>query len=515
MLFYNKPKLKSTAEHHIAQGELQKALPLLQKILEREPEDTDILCLTGELLIKMGPLDGGLELLRKAASIFASQGELQKSVTLYRKVLRLDGANAEVAAELADLLHSHGQDEEAISTLLRSAKAAEADAPRAIFLLEKVLRQSPDNLPAISSLGFLYTRQKLYTRALDHLLKAGRRHFEQGDYALSFLHLETALGFAPGNRDASFLMLDSLIRLGSFEDAIGLLDRISTESDDDGECREKLQTYRIQILFETRQDKELHDLLKNGRKGVGNSPERLVVLAEKALGKGRTGLAADLLGLLDCGDYSTLGKKALYLLQQAAQQNPSSITALEKIIDIRTFTGDLTGLSSVYPRLYRLYLDGGDLARAHALLGQWMSLDESNEWIRKEARRLELLLVQAKGEREGIMGGQIEEIGLPDLIQMFESARKTGTLRIRLADLVGSLAFQDGRIVHASYRDQSGPLALIPLLRLTGGHFRFEPGLPDPTPHSIHGTNTQIVLDALRIIDEERAQGKDEELPFA
>jgi CheY-like chemotaxis protein len=96
--------------------------------------------------------------------------------------------------------------------------------------------------------------------------------------------------------------------------------------------------------------------------------------------------------------------------------------------------------------------------------------------------------------------GSIHGLSLVDLLQMFHYARRS------LAIVVDSWApghvfLEDGRIIHAIYRGQSGEPALRAILAMPAGSLRTMV-LPEGTPHSITRDFGTLILDSLRTLDE-------------
>lgn len=99
--------------------------------------------------------------------------------------------------------------------------------------------------------------------------------------------------------------------------------------------------------------------------------------------------------------------------------------------------------------------------------------------------------------------GSIHGLSLIDLLQMFHFARRS------LAIVVdgwepGHVYLQDGRIIHAVYRELVGVPALRAILAMPAGSLRTMV-LPPVTPHSITGDFDALLLDALRELDESNA----------
>ncbi len=105
------------------------------------------------------------------------------------------------------------------------------------------------------------------------------------------------------------------------------------------------------------------------------------------------------------------------------------------------------------------------------------------------ARRVQALLeerVQDKGEDEptseevGGVGGQLSQLPLADLLQLFHVSQKTGIVDLRRgrnpeSAESGRVLLRGGEIVHAAVRSITGEKALYRLLAWDRGEFRFAP----------------------------------------
>jgi hypothetical protein len=103
------------------------------------------------------------------------------------------------------------------------------------------------------------------------------------------------------------------------------------------------------------------------------------------------------------------------------------------------------------------------------------------------------------------MSGSIEEIPLPDLLQLLYTSKKNGVLVIRTDDDVGRIYFRKGQIYHCSINDleELAPLkGLFRLLTWQTGFFDLEP--PDETkfPNELDISVPELLMEGLRQIDE-------------
>jgi hypothetical protein len=103
------------------------------------------------------------------------------------------------------------------------------------------------------------------------------------------------------------------------------------------------------------------------------------------------------------------------------------------------------------------------------------------------------------------MSGSIDEIPLPDLLQLLGSSKKTGSLIIRSDDDVGKIDLRKGIVVFSSINDLSvvPPLkSVFRILTWTHGSFDLAPLDDRPIPGEINATVQELLMEGLRQIDE-------------
>jgi pSer/pThr/pTyr-binding forkhead associated (FHA) protein len=101
--------------------------------------------------------------------------------------------------------------------------------------------------------------------------------------------------------------------------------------------------------------------------------------------------------------------------------------------------------------------------------------------------------------------GSIGEIVPADLLQLFTTTRKTGTLVLRSRDVIGRIHFLHGQLRHVAMDDAETVNALkvlYRLLRWNDGTFEFEPADGTPVPQTIKESTEQILLEAMQQLDE-------------
>jgi pSer/pThr/pTyr-binding forkhead associated (FHA) protein len=103
------------------------------------------------------------------------------------------------------------------------------------------------------------------------------------------------------------------------------------------------------------------------------------------------------------------------------------------------------------------------------------------------------------------MSGSISEIPLPDLLQLFGSSKKTGTLVLRTETDLGKLFLVDGEIVYASINDSkelSAEKCVYRIITWRTGTFYMEPATEHTFDNKIDLSTEGALLESFRILDE-------------
>ncbi len=112
-----------------------------------------------------------------------------------------------------------------------------------------------------------------------------------------------------------------------------------------------------------------------------------------------------------------------------------------------------------------------------------------------------------------MLRGTLEDIGIVELIQFPNAARKTGELRISNAHLDAQLYYDQGKLLHVVTGSDEGIDALVQVVGLAKGDFEFRTNVKSPG-QSIESDLHRSMMIALKTRDEARAeearQGKQE-----
>ena len=103
------------------------------------------------------------------------------------------------------------------------------------------------------------------------------------------------------------------------------------------------------------------------------------------------------------------------------------------------------------------------------------------------------------------MSGNLEEIPLPDLLQLFGTSRKAGVLVLRSNGREGRIYLNDGRIRFAEFEGKSGQTPLKSLYRMLGwqtGSFALDPPDTRTFEDGIDVSAQEVLMEGFRQHDE-------------
>jgi|ERR1041384_5445597 pSer/pThr/pTyr-binding forkhead associated (FHA) protein len=109
------------------------------------------------------------------------------------------------------------------------------------------------------------------------------------------------------------------------------------------------------------------------------------------------------------------------------------------------------------------------------------------------------------GQPRAFMTGSIEEIKLPDLLQLLSNSAKSGVLTIRSDPFVGKILLRDGKVYYASLEGNfmvRPYKALFRMLGWTTGTFELGPPEERPVTEEITDSTTSLLLEGMRHLDE-------------
>jgi hypothetical protein len=207
-------------------------------------------------------------------------------------------------------------------------------------------------------------------------------------------------------------------------------------------------------------------------------------------------------------------ERAVKRLRTALESNSRSIPLRERIREICIVQKHTDEAARQCLALARLYIERDDFDRAHDRLLEAKQLDAriniagGLEAIRRARRpdlRPEATNDSTKGPKSfATLAGDLADINVFDAMQVIENAKLTGTLLLTNDLQNGQVLFNEGRIVDAHAGGATGEPGFRQMVEITTGSFEFQKSATD-YPITIQAlSNTNLILDTLRQLDEEK-----------
>jgi pSer/pThr/pTyr-binding forkhead associated (FHA) protein len=120
-------------------------------------------------------------------------------------------------------------------------------------------------------------------------------------------------------------------------------------------------------------------------------------------------------------------------------------------------------------------------------------------------RDLENVAQARRTSQQRTMSGSIEEVPLPDLLQLFGTSKKTGVLVVRTESDVGRIHLKKGNIAHAIINDLDDVQPLKSLYRMLTwqkGLFDLDPPDERELPNEMNAGVQEVLIEGMRQMDE-------------
>jgi hypothetical protein len=207
-------------------------------------------------------------------------------------------------------------------------------------------------------------------------------------------------------------------------------------------------------------------------------------------------------------------ERAFKRLRTALEGNPRSIPLRERMREISIGQQQKDEAARQCLALASLYIERDDFDSAYDRLLEAKQLDAriniagGLEAIRRARRpdlKPEATSRQSRPDRAFVtLAGDLSAINMFDAIQVLENAKLTGALTLTNDKQSGRVLFNEGRIVDAETAGKNGEPAFQQIVEITSGSFEFQKSANDYPVRITAPSNTNLILDTLRQLDEEK-----------
>ena len=211
--------------------------------------------------------------------------------------------------------------------------------------------------------------------------------------------------------------------------------------------------------------------------------------------------------------------RAMKRLKTALERSPRSIQLREKLREVAAAHKHPEEAARHCLALASLYIERDNFDAAHDRLLEAKQLDgrisiaSGLEAIRRarhpESKPQPKPAVHSEPRRAGLtLAGDLSVISVFDAIQAIENSRLSGTLLLANSAQTGKVFFNEGQIVGAESGKLAAREAFRQIVEITGGTFDFEKTASEFPITIESASNTNLILDSLRQVDEEAVSGE-------
>jgi hypothetical protein len=209
----------------------------------------------------------------------------------------------------------------------------------------------------------------------------------------------------------------------------------------------------------------------------------------------------------------------MVLVEDMVSRKHAKITVTGEQIFIQDL-GSTNGSFVNGEKIRRARLKEGDRILIGTSIIKVVSVDPEGAEASTEEVRRRMAQVAADRHTSQVrtMSGTIDEVPLPDLLQLFATSKKSGVLTLRRDDSVGRVYLRRGKVYYATINENQdiSPLkGMYRLLTWEHGSFDFGPAEDKEFVEEIDEPLEGILMEGMRQIDEMRQLGSEVPVPDA
>jgi Domain of unknown function (DUF4388)/FHA domain len=199
----------------------------------------------------------------------------------------------------------------------------------------------------------------------------------------------------------------------------------------------------------------------------------------------------------------------MVLVEDMVSRKHAKITTDDHVVTIQDL-GSTNGTFVNGEKVRKAELKDGDriLIGTSIIKMVYVEGDATNNNISETEARSKMAVAANKRTTPKSMAGSIEEIPLPDLLQLLSTSRKSGVLVVRMDNTTGRLFLRKGQIYYANLDNgNAGPRkAIVRMLSWTQGSFELEPPDESPVPEEMDESTEALLMEGMRQLDEYHVQ---------
>jgi pilus assembly protein FimV len=374
----NPAKTKQEAEKLEKAGRLDQSIALYRQIIDDNPLDWNTINKVGDLYAKLNRNREAAVEYAKVADYYAKDGFLLKAIAIWKKINKLDATALDPYVNLAELyakqglmMEAKGQYQIIVDEYVRRGKLRDAGE-----ILRRMADIDPGDLKIRSKLADLYTREGNATRAVEEHIAIADELNKKGHLAEALQVLEKGLKIGPQNPRLRAELARIHLLQKNYDKAVHFLEETIQSSPNDIPLLSRLGEAYLGA-------KKIDEAQSVFRRLIDLNPsdqEARVQMGRLFLVQGQFDRAFDELHpvierLLEQRE----GERAIALLQQILQRNPSHIKSLLRLAEIYRAIGKDDLVPGAYSQLTEACIKEGQLQQAASILETLTSMEPQNQ----------------------------------------------------------------------------------------------------------------------------------------
>jgi hypothetical protein len=194
----------------------------------------------------------------------------------------------------------------------------------------------------------------------------------------------------------------------------------------------------------------------------------------------------------------------MVLVEDMVSRRHAKIVVSDEQVSIQDL-GSTNGTFVNGERIKRANLNDGDRVLIGTSIIKLVTSDVAAAAPAAGAKKLQEVAAHRRTNQVRSMSGAIDEVPLPDLLQLFGSSRKTGVLVVKTDTDIGKIYLEKGIIILATINDSdllAPEKCMHRIITWRHGTFYMEPAEEGALPSRIEMSCEGALMEAMRIFDE-------------
>ena len=211
------------AEKFLRQGRLDQAIGEYLKVIQEQPSDWSTINAVGDLLVRAGQMESGIEHFARIADHFFEEGFLPRAAAVYKKILKLKPDVEHAALRAAEISEQQGllADAKAVLVKVAEARVRRGDKRGAAEIHLRLGSLDPADLASGVAAAKAAAELGDVEGAVERLLTLAAECQKKNKAAESLQALDEAIKIAPDNREVRGELLARFMEQGDLERATG------------------------------------------------------------------------------------------------------------------------------------------------------------------------------------------------------------------------------------------------------------------------------------------------------